>query len=161
MLYTLRHHVQDVVHHCRTQLQIIMRFNSLLGDSPRHSLGLSTFELPRKKVPKPSLQQRNNSSKEEKPHAPHRSPESHPRTLSHGSSIEPVVDQMFQVLWNWTMVKPAATRSRQRSAGSCGLPCTFVFASSNDTCIDTYLNEQQSQVDCGALQRNNVSSQRQ
>lgn len=35
---TLRHHVQDVVHHCRTQLQIKMALHALLSHSLGHAL---------------------------------------------------------------------------------------------------------------------------
>ena len=42
-----RHHVKDVMHNSRAQLQIVVTLNSLFGDSFRDSFRVSTFELSR------------------------------------------------------------------------------------------------------------------
>lgn len=42
LLDALRHHVQDVVHHGRTQLQVKVGLHTLLRHSLRHALGVTT-----------------------------------------------------------------------------------------------------------------------
>jgi hypothetical protein len=56
LLDRLGHHVQDVVHHRGTQLQVVVRFDTLLRDSLGDTLAVSTFELTREKIAKPGKQ---------------------------------------------------------------------------------------------------------
>lgn len=95
---TLRHHVKNIVKHSSVQLQVELRLNSLLGHSLGNTLGLSSLELSGKQVAKPSLKKRDNTTQEEDPHTPHGSPETTTGTLSNGTSVETVVDEMLQIL---------------------------------------------------------------
>lgn len=98
LLDRLGHHVQNIVHDSSTELQIIMRLNTLLRHRLRDTLAITTFELTSEQVPKPSLEQRNDTTHEEQPDAPPGCPEADTRALSDRSSVEAVVDEMLQVL---------------------------------------------------------------
>mmetsp|Transcript_62206 Transcript_62206/g.196852 ORF Transcript_62206/g.196852 Transcript_62206/m.196852 type:complete len:623 (-) Transcript_62206:2053-3921(-) len=98
LLDALGHHVEDVVHHRRAQLEVEVRLHPLLGDGLGHALGVAPLELPRQQVPEPPLQQRHNAAEEEEPHPPHGSPEPHAWALADWARVETVVDQVLQVL---------------------------------------------------------------
>jgi hypothetical protein len=110
-----RHHVKDIVYYSSTQFKVKMGFHGLLCYRFGHALTIETFELSSEEVPKPkyiasqmppdstrateipSFEEWNNSSREEQPHAPPRGPETATRSLAYGASIEPIVNEMFQV----------------------------------------------------------------
>eukprot|EP00967_Tisochrysis_lutea_P025532 scaffold29471_cov28-Tisochrysis_lutea.AAC.6 len=94
-LHALGHHVKNVVHDSRAQLKVIVGFHALLGDSLRKSFGRAAFELARKEVTKPALQERHNAAQEEKPDAPARRPDATARPLAYGARVEAVVDQRY------------------------------------------------------------------
>ena len=56
LLDSFRHHVQDVVHDSSAQLQIKVRLDTLLGNSRGDAFGVTTFELPSKKIAQPSFE---------------------------------------------------------------------------------------------------------
>ena len=58
---------------------------------------MSSFKLTSKQVSKPSFKKRCDSSHKKHPNSPSRSPESTSRTLANRSSIESVVDDMFEI----------------------------------------------------------------
>ena len=98
LLDTFRHHVHEIGHDGSTQLEIEVRFDTLLGDSLGHTLRVTTFELSAQQVTKPSLQQWNDTTKEEEPHAPRRRPETTSWTLADRARVEAVVNQMLKSL---------------------------------------------------------------
>eukprot|EP00123_Amoebidium_parasiticum_P018100 comp24100_c1_seq1/m.43517 comp24100_c1_seq1/g.43517 ORF comp24100_c1_seq1/g.43517 comp24100_c1_seq1/m.43517 type:complete len:308 (+) comp24100_c1_seq1:5498-6421(+) len=98
LLDTLGHHVHDVVHHRRTQLQVKVRLHTLLGDRLGNALAVSPLKLTGQKVPQPALQEGDDAAQEEDPYTPTRRPEPTPWTLAHCARVEAVVDQMLQVL---------------------------------------------------------------
>ena len=98
LLDALWHHVQDVMHDGRTKLEIEVTLDPLLGDRLGHALVLAALELPREQVAEPPLQQRHDAAQEEQPHPPHRRPEPDTRTLADGTRVEPVVDEVLEVL---------------------------------------------------------------
>lgn len=53
LLNRLGHHVQDVVHNCRAELEIKVRFNALLRDRLGDSLRVTALELTGEQIPKP------------------------------------------------------------------------------------------------------------
>lgn len=73
---SLRHHVEYVVHHGRTELQIIRTLHTLLGNGLCDSFRLSSFELSREQVAEPAFEKRDDAAEEEDPNTPARSPES-------------------------------------------------------------------------------------
>ena len=87
LLDPLWHHVQNVVHHSCTQLQVKVALNSLLCDRLGHALGVSALELSREEVTQPSLQQGDNASHEEHPHSPPWCPDTNTRTLAHRTLV--------------------------------------------------------------------------
>ena len=97
-LDALWHHVDDVVHHGRAQLDVEVALNTLLRHVLGDSRGVSPLELPGEKVAEPALEQGDNASKEEEPHAPARGPETDSGTLSHRPGVEAVVDEVLDVL---------------------------------------------------------------
>lgn len=56
LLDSFRHHVIDVLDYSSSQLQVILTFNSLLGDCLGNALRMSTFKLSRQQVSKPAFQ---------------------------------------------------------------------------------------------------------
>mmetsp|Transcript_61033 Transcript_61033/g.143984 ORF Transcript_61033/g.143984 Transcript_61033/m.143984 type:complete len:850 (-) Transcript_61033:159-2708(-) len=98
LLHALGHHVQDVVHHRRAQLQVVVALHALLRHRLCHPLAVPALELPRQQVSEPPLEQRHHPAEEEEPHAPARSPEPDAGTLSDRAGVEAVVDEVLQVL---------------------------------------------------------------
>ena len=98
LLDALWHHVEDVVHHRCTQLEIVVRLHALL----RHSLGsafaVAALELTREQVTEPAFEQRNDAAHEEEPDSPAWCPETNTGTLADRTRVESVVDEMLQVL---------------------------------------------------------------
>lgn len=92
-----RHRVQNVVHDGRAQLQIKVGLNSLLGNRASDSFGVTALELASQKVAQPSLQQRNNATKEKHPNSKHGKPKANSWAFLNRPRVEPVVDQMFEV----------------------------------------------------------------
>mmetsp|Transcript_31892 Transcript_31892/g.87345 ORF Transcript_31892/g.87345 Transcript_31892/m.87345 type:complete len:298 (-) Transcript_31892:756-1649(-) len=97
-LDALGHHVEDVVHHRRAELQVVMRLDPLLGHRLRDALGGAPLELAREQVAQPALEQRRDAAQEEEPHAPAGRPDAAARPLADRSRVEAVVDQVLQVL---------------------------------------------------------------
>mmetsp|Transcript_7034 Transcript_7034/g.20668 ORF Transcript_7034/g.20668 Transcript_7034/m.20668 type:complete len:555 (-) Transcript_7034:1166-2830(-) len=97
-LDALGHHVQDVVHDRRAQLEVKVRLDALLRDRLGDALGVAALELAREQVAEPALQERHDAAEEEEPHAPARRPEAAAGALAHGARVEAVVDQVLQVL---------------------------------------------------------------
>ena len=95
---SLWHHVQNVVHHRSSQLQVEMTLHSLLGDRLGHAFRVSTFELSREEVSEPALKERDHAPQEEEPHPPSWGPNSDPWSLSHGTSVETIGDHMLEIL---------------------------------------------------------------
>lgn len=95
---TFRHHIIDIHDHTSSQLQVILRLNSLLGDCLGDAFTVTTFKLSGKEIAEPSLQQRHYPPYEEEPYAPPRCPEPNTRSLTNLPSIEPVIDQVLQIL---------------------------------------------------------------
>ena len=58
---------------------------------------MTAFELTRQQVAQPSFKQCSNTTLEEKPHAPSRSPNTAAGTLSYRASVKAVVDEMFKI----------------------------------------------------------------
>src|SRR5690606_5486246 len=74
ILHSNRHHVGNVMNNSGTQFEIKMGFNSLLRDSLRNTLGVTTLELTRQKISQPSLKKWNNTTEKEEPDSPSWSP---------------------------------------------------------------------------------------
>ena len=104
LLDSLRHHIHEITHDRSAELQVKVRFNTLLCDSLRNTLAMSAFELTGEQVTKPALQQRNDTAHEEQPDSPSRGPETTARSLTNGARVESVVNQMLQVLARTNLV---------------------------------------------------------
>jgi hypothetical protein len=98
LLNSFWHHVIDVFDDCSPEFEIILAFNPLLGHALSNSFRVPSFELPGKQVPEPSLKKGNDSTDEKQPNAPTRGPEAYSWAFANLSGIEPVVDQVFEVL---------------------------------------------------------------
>ena len=98
LLDTLRHYIDDVMHDAGPQLQDEVTLHCLLGDSFSHSLAVSSLKLSRQKITQHFFQEWGLPSHEEVPHSPSRSQESTTWALTYRSCIEPVVNDMFQIL---------------------------------------------------------------
>ena len=96
-LDSLGHHIQDIVHHSGTELQIKVRLHTLFGHRLGDTFRMTTFELSREEIAQPTLEQRDNTAEEKQPHAPPWSPEPDTRSFTHGTRIETVVYQMFDI----------------------------------------------------------------
>ena len=59
---------------------------------------MSALKLTGQEVPQPSLKQRDNTAEEKDPHAPPGRPEADAGSFADGSGIEPVVNQVLEVL---------------------------------------------------------------
>ena len=59
---------------------------------------MSALELPGEHVAEPPFDERHDASEEEEPDSPTRSPESNSRSFSDWPSVEPVINQMLEVL---------------------------------------------------------------
>mmetsp|Transcript_139393 Transcript_139393/g.242388 ORF Transcript_139393/g.242388 Transcript_139393/m.242388 type:complete len:464 (+) Transcript_139393:5762-7153(+) len=97
-LHPLMHHVQDILHYCCAQLQVVVGLHALLRDCLGDSLRFTPLELSGEQVAEPALKEGDNPPQEEQPHAPTGGPEAAPRALAHGPSVEPIVDQMLEIL---------------------------------------------------------------
>ena len=97
LLDALWHHVQDVVHHCSSQLQVKVTLHSLLRHCLGHTLRVPTFELSGEEVSEPALQEWDHTPQEEEPHPPARGPHPNPWPLPHRTCVETVVDDVLQV----------------------------------------------------------------
>jgi hypothetical protein len=75
-----------------------MRLDTLLGDGLGDTLRITSLELAREKITKPTFKKRYNTTHEEKPDAPAGSPEADTGTLANRASIEAIVDEVLQVL---------------------------------------------------------------
>jgi len=60
-----------------------------------NALALPALKLASQQVAKPPFQQWHNTTQEEQPDTPHRSPEAHPWSLAYWPSVEAVVHQML------------------------------------------------------------------
>lgn len=85
------------MHNCGTKLKVIVRLNTLFGDSLSYALRITSLELASQKVSKPALKKRHNPTHKEEPDSPARSPEADTRTLSNGASVEAIIDKVLQV----------------------------------------------------------------
>ncbi|RUS16871.1 hypothetical protein BC937DRAFT_90706 [Endogone sp. FLAS-F59071] len=84
----LRHHIDNIVHDRRAQLEIVMRLDALLRNRLGDTLRVSSFEMSREQVSEPSLEQRHNAAHEKEPHAPPRRPNPNARALAHWPCVE-------------------------------------------------------------------------
>ena len=78
----LGHHVQDVVHDGRTQLQVKVALHPLLGNGLCHALRVSSLKLPREEVSEPALQEGDHAAHEEHPDTPAGRPQTHTWTFA-------------------------------------------------------------------------------
>jgi hypothetical protein len=46
----LGHHIENIMHDCSSQLEIIVGFNTLLCDRLRDTFAIATFKLTRKQI---------------------------------------------------------------------------------------------------------------
>lgn len=74
-----------------------MNISLLTWKNPQNRVILP-LKLSSEQVVQPSLKQGNDTSHEEEPHSPSRLPETHSGTLTDGTSVEPVVDQVLEIL---------------------------------------------------------------
>ena len=98
LLDSFRHHVQNVVHDGRSQLQIKVRLDSLLRHRLGDTLRMTALELAREQVAQPALQERSDAAEEKEPHAPSGRPDAAARAFTDGSRVESVVDEVLEVL---------------------------------------------------------------
>jgi hypothetical protein len=49
------HHIQYVMHYSSAQLQVVMRFHPLFGNSLRNTFAVTALELTGKKISKPKI----------------------------------------------------------------------------------------------------------
>ena len=96
-LDTFGHHIIDVLDDSRSELEIILTLNSLLGHRLCNTLRVTTFELPGKKITKPTLEQRNDTADEKDPNAPSWCPEADTGAFTDLTSIEAIVNQVLDV----------------------------------------------------------------
>ena len=75
-----------------------MGLHPLLGDRLSHALAVSAFELPGEEVTQPPLQQWGHAPHKEEPHPPARGPETTAGTLTNRAGVEPIVDDVLEVL---------------------------------------------------------------
>ena len=75
-----------------------MGLDSLLGDSLGDALRITSLELAREEIPKPTFKKWHDTTHEEQPDAPTGSPEADTRTLTNGTCIEAIVDKVLQIL---------------------------------------------------------------
>jgi len=95
---TFRHHVIYIHDHSRSQLQVILRLNSLLSYSLSCALRVSPLELSSQQIPQPTFQEWNDTSEEEKPDSPAGGPETDTRAFANWTGIETIIDQVFEIL---------------------------------------------------------------
>ena len=73
---TFGHHVEDVVHDCRSEFEIEVTLDALFGHGFGDAFGVTTFKLTRQQIAQPSLQERRDTAHKEQPDSPTRSPKS-------------------------------------------------------------------------------------
>jgi hypothetical protein len=95
---SLGHHVQDIMHNGRSELELVIGLNALLRHRLGNALVVTSLEMTREKVSKPPLEQRDDSTKEKEPHSPAGSPETATRTFTDRTGVKTVVDQVLQIL---------------------------------------------------------------
>lgn len=98
LLDRLRHHVKNIVHDRGTELEIVVRLNTLLRHRLGDTLRITALELTGEQVAEPALEQGHDAAHEEEPDAPAGSPEADTGTLADRTGVEPVVDQVLEVL---------------------------------------------------------------
>ncbi|SRR6266436_376514 len=85
------------MHDSSSKLEIVMGLDTLLGDGLGDALRITSLELAREKITKPTFKKWHNTTHEEEPDAPTRSPEADTRTFTNGTGIEAIVDEVLQV----------------------------------------------------------------
>ena len=113
-LDALWHHVQNVMHDRGTQLKIILAFDALLRDSLCHTLVCAALKLSSKQVAKPALKQWHNTAQEKEPHTPSGRPEANTRAFAHRACVEPVVDDVLQILAPDKAANKQTNKKRER-----------------------------------------------
>ena len=91
-LDALGHHVDNVVHDRRSELEIKVTLDSLLGHRLGDALRRTTFELSSKQVTEPAFKQRHDTAHKEQPNSPTWCPEATTRSFTNWSSIESIID---------------------------------------------------------------------
>jgi hypothetical protein len=85
------------MHDSSSKLEVVMRLDTLFGDSLGDALRITSLELPREEITKPTFKKGHDTTHEEQPDAPAGSPEADTRTLTNGTCIEAIVDEVLQV----------------------------------------------------------------
>ena len=85
------------MHDSSSELEVIMGFDTLFGDSLGDAFRISSFELPREEIAKPAFKKWHDAAHEEQPDAPTGSPEADTGTLANGTCIEAIIDEVLQV----------------------------------------------------------------
>jgi hypothetical protein len=99
------------VHDSRTEFQVVVRLDTLLGDRLGNTFAVTTFKLTGEEISEPPLKERDDAAHEEQPHSPTGSPKTATRTLSDWTRIETVIDKMFQILRHPDLPHKLARRS--------------------------------------------------
>ena len=86
------------MHDRSSKLQIKMTLDTLFCNSCRKSFRLATFKLAGEEVTEPAFKKGDDSTEKKEPDTPARGPETYARAFTHGTRVEAVVDEMFQVL---------------------------------------------------------------
>ena len=97
LLNTLGHHVEYVVHDGSAQLQIVMRLDALLGDRFGDAFRVTSLELTREQIAKPTLEQWRDATQEEQPDAPAGRPKSTAGSFAHRTRVKSIINKMLQV----------------------------------------------------------------
>jgi hypothetical protein len=85
------HHVQDIMHYSGSELQVVVRLDTLFGDGFCNTFAISALELTGEQVTKPSFKKRHDTPHEEEPYTPSGSPDATARTFADRTSVEAVV----------------------------------------------------------------------
>lgn len=92
LLDALGHHVEDVVHDRRAELEVEVRVDTLLRDRLGDALRVAALELSSEEVAEPTLEQRDDTAQEEEPDTPAGRPETDTGTLADRTRVEARVD---------------------------------------------------------------------
>eukprot|EP01137_Pigoraptor_chileana_P034039 Opistho-2@25961 len=92
------HHVEDVVHDSRAELEVKVRLDTLLRHCLCDSLGRAALKLTREEVAQPALEQGDNATEEEHPHPPARRPKTASGALPDRASVEAIVNDVLEIL---------------------------------------------------------------
>ena len=95
---TVWHHIINVHDNSCAQLQVKLTFYTLLRYCLRYALAVTSLKLASKQIAEPTLQQRNNASQKETPHAPARRPKSYAWSFSDLTRVKAVIYEVFQIL---------------------------------------------------------------